>query len=127
MNLKILLILYLPLEVLSSKGVIITHQACINTILDINQRFQVSETDSILMVSSIGFDLSVYDVFGALSSGAKVVISSDSKNMDELSYLLDTHCITLWNSVPAFMDMLCNSLERGYQNYHLKNVLLSGD
>ncbi|MDI9508396.1 MAG: amino acid adenylation domain-containing protein [Bacillota bacterium] len=109
------------------KGVIITHQACINTILDINQRFQVSETDSILMVSSIGFDLSVYDVFGALSSGAKVVISSDSKNMDELSYLLDTHCITLWNSVPAFMDMLCNSLERGYQNYHLKNVLLSGD
>ena len=28
------------------KGVIITHQACINTILDINQRFQVSETDS---------------------------------------------------------------------------------
>lgn len=52
------------------KGVAITHGAVTNTIQDMNRKFGVHEKDRMLGVSSMCFDLSVYDVFGALSSGA---------------------------------------------------------
>ncbi|MED3063817.1 AMP-binding protein, partial [Bacillus thuringiensis] len=55
------------------KGVIITHQAVTNTIQDINQKYEVNEDDRIIGISSMCFDLSVYDIFGALSTGAMLV------------------------------------------------------
>ena len=47
------------------KGVEITHNNAMNTILDINCKYHINE-DTLLMVSSIDFDLSVYDIFGIL-------------------------------------------------------------
>ena len=48
---------------------VIRHGAVANTIMDMNERFGVGEEDRILGISSMCFDLSVYDIFGALSSG----------------------------------------------------------
>ena len=48
----------------SPNGVMIEHGAVVNTIRDINQRFGVGSGDRILALSSYGFDLSVYDLFG---------------------------------------------------------------
>ena len=56
------------------KGVMIEHAAVVNTILDINCRFQVGPTDRVLASSSFGFDLSVYDMFGLWAAGGSVVI-----------------------------------------------------
>lgn len=44
------------------KGVVIEQQAVVNTIIDINERFQVKDKDSILALSQLHFDLSVYDI-----------------------------------------------------------------
>jgi non-ribosomal peptide synthetase component F len=51
------------------KGVMIEHRSALNTVLDINERFGVSADDRILALSSLSFDLSVYDIFGALAAG----------------------------------------------------------
>ena len=51
------------------KGVVITHDAVCNTITDINVRFSINSDDKIIGISSFSFDLSVFDIFGALSSG----------------------------------------------------------
>ncbi|MEB8836650.1 AMP-binding protein, partial [Bacillus cereus] len=66
------------------KGVIITHESAVNTILDMNQKFQVNEDDRFIGLSSICFDLSVYDIFGALSSGASIVQIKDQRDIQEV-------------------------------------------
>ena len=58
------------------KGVMITHHSAANTIVDINSRNQVSEKDVALGISNLHFDLSVYDVFGILGAGGKIVLPS---------------------------------------------------
>ncbi len=109
------------------KGVIISHQEAANTIIDINQKFNVNETDRIMGISSMCFDLSVYDVFGALSTGARLVLIPTQKDIDVLTGTLDSKKITFWNSVPAILDMMVNNLEAEYVNYTLTRALLSGD
>nr|WP_239072279.1 AMP-binding protein [Streptomyces bauhiniae] len=56
------------------KGVMIEHTGALNTVLDVNERFGVTEEDRVLALSSLNFDLSVYDVFGILAAGGAVVL-----------------------------------------------------
>ncbi|WP_443659035.1 non-ribosomal peptide synthase/polyketide synthase [Clostridium algidicarnis] len=109
------------------KGVMITHESVINTIQDINTKFNVNENDRIIGLSSVCFDLSVYDIFGSLSTGATLVEISDHRNVEEISRVLKTQKITIWNSVPAIMDMFVESIEKTFYNTDLRLVLLSGD
>ncbi|PEB66681.1 AMP-binding protein, partial [Bacillus thuringiensis] len=111
------------------KGVIITHESAVNTILDMNQKFQVNEDDRFIGLSSICFDLSVYDIFGALSSGASIVQIKDQRDIQEVIETIDKYGITIWNSVPAIMDLTIEFIEsmKEYQDNELRLVLLSGD
>ncbi|HXC24119.1 MAG TPA: AMP-binding protein, partial [Solirubrobacteraceae bacterium] len=56
------------------KGVAMTHRATWNTIRDVNDRFGVGAEDRVLALSSLSFDLSVYDLFGVLAAGGCVVL-----------------------------------------------------
>lgn len=109
------------------KGVVITQDSVCNTILDINKKFGITEKDHIIGISSFCFDLSVYDIFGALSTGAELVIAEDVFDTDNIRQLMEEHSITFWNTVPAIMEMYINSTENDYRFSHLRNVLLSGD
>ena len=44
------------------KGVMINHQAALNTIVDINQRFAIEAQDRVLALASLGFDLSLIHI-----------------------------------------------------------------
>lgn len=113
------------------KGVMIDHKGAVNTILDINSRFNVTNNDKVLAVSSLSFDLSVYDIFGILSAGGTIVIpDSDNANSPQNWFnMLSKFQVTIWNSVPALMDILVETVQMG--NLILPNslrlVLLSGD
>nr|WP_314464357.1 non-ribosomal peptide synthetase [uncultured Clostridium sp.] len=109
------------------KGVQITHQAAVNTILDINNRFQVTEKDRMLGISSLCFDLSVYDIFGALASGASLVLIDDQRDIYQIKEIVEKERITVWNSVPAIMEMTANLYDTNEQLNSLRLVLLSGD
>lgn len=109
------------------KGVVITHEACINTLLDINLKFSVDENDAVLCISSACFDLSVYDVFGTLACGAKIVLIEDSKNIKDIVSKLESESVTVWNSVPAFMELIVANVDESYTNDSLKVAMLSGD
>lgn len=109
------------------KGVQITHGAAANTILDINEKFNVTEQDNIMGISSLCFDLSVYDVFGALSSGASLVIIDDQRDVFSLKETAEKERITIWNSVPAIMGMTADVYPDNELNHHLRLILLSGD
>ncbi|MFD3156848.1 amino acid adenylation domain-containing protein [Haloimpatiens sp. FM7330] len=113
------------------KGVEISHQAAWNTIEYINHIFNVNNKDSILGVSRLCFDLSVYDIFGILSAGGTLIYPSNDRSIDPSHWyqLIDKYNITMWNSVPALMEMLINSIEKPDESKikKLRVALLSGD
>ncbi|MGM9979362.1 MAG: amino acid adenylation domain-containing protein [Clostridium sp.] len=109
------------------KGVVIDQRGAWNTIIDINNKFNVNEKDNILGISSVCFDLSVYDIFGALTSGATLVINKDQRDIKEIERLIEKYDITIWNSVPAIMQLVVEDLRSEYRNNKLRTVLLSGD
>ncbi|MBR1692653.1 MAG: AMP-binding protein [Lachnospiraceae bacterium] len=90
------------------KGVMITHEGAVNTIQDVNRRYEVTEKDKAIALSNLHFDLSVYDIFGVLGAGGTLVIPDADKVRDPAHWitLLQEEQITVWNSVPAFMEML---------------------
>lgn len=88
------------------KGVVIKHKAASNTIIDINQKYKVGEKDRIIGLSSMCFDLSVYDIFGSLASGATLVQIPNLLDINHLQKVVDDEEITIWNSVPAIMELL---------------------
>nr|WP_294546417.1 amino acid adenylation domain-containing protein [uncultured Rhodopila sp.] len=109
------------------KGVMIEHQAAVSTVAEINRRWGVGLDDRVLGLSSLSFDLSVYDIFGPLSAGGALVLPSAEATRDpsEWARLLTRHGVTVWNSVPALMAML---VEHGVpQETILRLVMLSGD
>ncbi len=110
------------------KGVMIDHQGAVNTILDINERFNVIQDDSVLAISSLSFDLSVYDIFGILSAGGTIIIPKqhELRSPDTWIDYIKKYNITIWNTVPALMQMLVDFGAKP-NSLSLRLVLLSGD
>ncbi len=108
------------------KGVVITQNGAANTVADINEKFEVTESDCLIGLSSFGFDLSVYDIFGAFSTGAKLALVKEQRNVKEVAHLLKEEQVTFWNSVPAVIEMFL-TIQEDCKNDTLKNILLSGD
>jgi amino acid adenylation domain-containing protein len=112
------------------KGVMITHAGAVNTILDVNERYGIGPADRVLAVSSLSFDLSVYDVFGLLAAGGALVLPGAGERKEAAAWadLIRAQGVTLWNSVPALMQMLVESWPSGAApGSGLRLALLSGD
>ena len=109
------------------KGVVIKHSAVVNTIVDINQRFNVTNKDSILGISSLTFDLSVYDIYGSFHAGARLVLLDNQRDVELIKSTIVNKGITVWNSVPAIMDMLTKYFDADFVNKTISKVMLSGD
>lgn len=113
------------------KGVMISHRAALNSCADINRRIALTPSDRILALAALYFDLSVYDIFGALSGGAAIVMLDEAERRDPGTWctLIARHNITVWNSVPSLFDMLITYAE-GFESSApaiLRVALLSGD
>ncbi|SFU37054.1 non-ribosomal peptide synthetase [Xenorhabdus koppenhoeferi] len=111
------------------KGVMASHRNSVNTVLDINHKFQVTEQDSVLSVAPAGFDLSVYDYFGLLGVGGKVILAMPETANDPKIWLelLVEHQITIWDSVPAPVKVLVDRNESALAETKLRLILMSGD
>jgi amino acid adenylation domain-containing protein/non-ribosomal peptide synthase protein (TIGR01720 family) len=114
------------------KGVMIEHHSAVNLIEWVNTTFAVGPADRMLFITSMCFDLSVYDIFGILAAGGLVVIAhqDEVQNVVRLQKLLQDERITFWDSVPTTMNYLVAELEAANENYiqkDLRLVFMSGD
>lgn len=115
------------------KGVMIQHCAAINTIEDINRRFRVDSTDRAFGISSLSFDLSVWDIFGILGCGGCLVLPSVDAERDPTQWVecIQEHGVTIWNSVPQLLGMLVEHVDHTGDAVNslssLRLALLSGD
>src|SRR5262249_12981649 len=80
---------------------------------------------------ALNFDLSVYDIFGILGAGGTIVLPAAGARRDPAHWieLLEQQRVTIWNSVPALMDLAVTHLSSARERppEHLRLVMMSGD
>jgi pyochelin synthetase len=111
------------------KGAMLGHRGPLNTITDVNRRFGISQRDVLFGISSLCFDLSVYDIFGAIAAGATLVLPAPTE-ADPAAWVRQmlAHGVTVWNSAPALMELVvAEAAAAGVRFPSLRTVLLSGD
>lgn len=114
------------------KGVMIEHHSAVNLIEWVNRRFNVGSNDALLFITSMCFDLSVYDIFGILSCGGKIVIEKKEniQNFNKLVEVMREENITFWDSVPSTMSYLVNYLDLNNMKHAIESlriIFMSGD
>lgn len=112
------------------KGVMVSHRNIGNVVADCTARFGIDATDRFFGISAFNFDLSVYDVFGALSVGAAIVLPDADRAADPAHWLdlCERHGVTVWNSVPAIVEMLREEAAAEPARLDsLRLVMMSGD
>nr|WP_042187320.1 non-ribosomal peptide synthetase [Kibdelosporangium sp. MJ126-NF4]CEL17994.1 iron aquisition yersiniabactin synthesis enzyme (Irp2) [Kibdelosporangium sp. MJ126-NF4]CTQ90778.1 iron aquisition yersiniabactin synthesis enzyme (Irp2) [Kibdelosporangium sp. MJ126-NF4] len=90
------------------KGVMIEHRGLVNCLAETVDAFGIGPGDRCLALTALHHDMSVFDLFGALGAGATLVMpdAAGRRDASQWAELVRTHSVTVWNSVPAMMDML---------------------
>jgi amino acid adenylation domain-containing protein len=90
------------------KGVAVQHRPVVNVIDWVNRTFEVGPGDRLLFITSLCFDLSVYDICGILAAGATIEVASDADRLEpqRLTALIRDRGITFWDSAPAALERL---------------------
>jgi amino acid adenylation domain-containing protein len=115
------------------KGVMVQHRPLINLIEWISRVWALGPSDRVLFVTSLCFDLSVFDIFGLLAVGGSIRIAADHelRNPQRLVQLLYDEPISFWDSAPAMLQQLVpffpSGLQLGGYTDRLRLVFLSGD
>ncbi|WP_052769821.1 amino acid adenylation domain-containing protein [Paenibacillus sp. IHB B 3415] len=114
------------------KGVMIEHRSAVNLISWVNRELDIGSHDRGLFVTSVCFDLSVYDIFGLLAAGGTIVLCPEPQitDPDSLTRLLLEQRITFWNSVPTTLHYLVRHLAEyipDFAQLELRHIFLSGD
>ena len=113
------------------KGAMLNHRGPLGTILEMNRLLGVDAGDRFFGLSSLSFDLSVYDLFGALAAGAALVLPEPAGLRDPEHWLecIRESGVTVWNSVPTLMTMLAEHAGSSPRPdlRPLRRVVLSGD
>ncbi|MDS1116086.1 amino acid adenylation domain-containing protein [Gordonia westfalica] len=108
------------------KGVQVPHRAAVATITDLVDRYSLDARDRSLQVSSLEFDLSVFDIFGLLAVGGAVVVPGDDERtrVDDWVRLLAEHSVTVLNCVPSILGMI---LDIGSLPASMRTIIMGGD
>ncbi|GAA5086085.1 hypothetical protein GCM10023319_32690 [Nocardia iowensis] len=95
----------------SPKGVEISHGALGNFLSSMRHRPGCDETDRLLAVTTISFDIAVLELFLPLLCGATTVIAQAHETVDAgaLLGLLKRHRITMMQGTPATWQLLLDS------------------
>ncbi|NUR27966.1 MAG: amino acid adenylation domain-containing protein, partial [Catenulispora sp.] len=113
------------------KGVVVTHRPLHNLLAWCHRMFGFDSSDVGLCVTSLGFDLSAFDLLGLLGRGAGVYIADAEQQRDPelLLEVLRTEPITFWNSAPTTLAQLAPLFPAAGApgTERLRLVFLSGD
>lgn len=113
------------------KGVMLNHKGRVSNFFDFINRFHIGEADRVLSISALSFDMTAFDVFGTLASGAAIVLPNKEEERDPEKWyeLMTKYGVTIWHSAPALLKLFIEKLESGCFKSLLKLrvVLLGGD
>jgi amino acid adenylation domain-containing protein len=110
------------------KGAMNTHQAIVNRLLWMQEAYNVEEDDRILQKTPFSFDVSVWEFFLPLISGAQLILARPEGHKDPvyLQRLIQQHDITMLHFVPSMLQVFL-ATETLPSLPSLKRVICSGE
>ncbi|MFZ2406411.1 MAG: amino acid adenylation domain-containing protein [Methylobacter sp.] len=110
------------------KGVMVSHRAAKATIRWGCAYFRINQFDKLSNHSRLVFDVSVFDIFCALSSGATLCPLTQAGDLSFPGNFIRRHSITIWFSVPSVLGFMVQSREVSSGTFPtLRAVLLAGE
>lgn len=90
------------------KGVVVEHRNAANFVRTVREMFDLTPQDRVLHFASPGFDVSVFEIFGSLLSGAVLYVLDENqrRSVDTLDEVLREQRITVIDLPPAIMELL---------------------
>ena len=84
------------------KGIALEHRGVVNNIVDLNRRHGVGPEDRVMALSSLSFDMCVYEILGTLEAGGTIIMPTPASLREpaEWAALMKRHHVTVWNSAP---------------------------
>lgn len=112
------------------KGVMVKHSNVTRLFFNETEDFSFSENDVWTMFHSICFDFSVWEMFGALLYGGKLIVVNPDMRSDisSLLGLINQHQVTVLNQVPNVFYNLVSAAQGDWQKFSsLRYVIFGGD
>ena len=113
------------------KGVMVTHRNIVSTVVYTNAVWKVTERDCAIQLTALHHDLAEYDIFGMLAAGGTIAIPDARLRRDPAHWaeLMDREAVTIWNTVPAMMEMMLEYADSAAGAFPttLRLVILGGD
>ncbi|MGJ8524971.1 Enterobactin synthase component F [Halomonadaceae bacterium LMG 33818] len=112
------------------KGVMIEHGAIVNRLLWMQDTFPIGAGDRVLQKTPYGFDVSVWEFFWPLISGATLVMAAPDIHRDpnQLANLILSERITTLHFVPSMLSLFLDELVLTRKKLpQLKHVFASGE
>ncbi|WP_231387245.1 non-ribosomal peptide synthase/polyketide synthase [Nocardia sp. BMG111209] len=90
------------------KGVAIPHSAVVNQLQWLRAEFALGPEDRTLLKTPAGFDLSVWELWSALTTGGALIVTAPGaeRDPDALRETMNRHGVTLLHAVPSLVNML---------------------
>ncbi|EKT77920.1 non-ribosomal peptide synthetase, partial [Rhodococcus opacus M213] len=110
------------------KGVAVSHSSLVNQVLWLTDRFALSRDDVVLLKTPLTFDVSVWELFCPLITGARVVVANADGHRDPgyLARVIDDQGVSLVSFVPSMLSVFVDGLVAGSCG-SLRAVLVAGE
>ncbi len=105
------------------KGALITHRNVVRLMIPDNPLFDFSSSDTWTLYHSFCFDFSVWEMYGALFFGGRLVVVSREVSRDPVRFseLIDRERVTVFNQTPSafytFQDAYCSRVSQSSVRY----------
>ena len=114
----------------SPKGVMLSHRAVLTFVTWAAHEFGIGPEDRLSNHAPLNFDLSTFDIYAALGSGASVTVILEGLTMFpvRLAELIELREISVWYSVPSVLTLLATKGGlAGCDTGALRTVLFAGE
>uniref|UniRef100_UPI002FCD7B87 amino acid adenylation domain-containing protein n=1 Tax=Kineosporia rhizophila TaxID=84633 RepID=UPI002FCD7B87 len=111
------------------KGVAVSHEAIVNRLLWMRDDYQITASDRILQKTPDGFDVSVWEFFLPLITGATVVVARDGGHKDPvyLAEVIEAQRVSVAHFVPSMLAAFLASDPDPSRLTSLRQVFFSGE
>ncbi len=112
------------------KGAMIEHKNVVRLMFNDKMQFDFSQADVWTMFHSYCFDFSVWEMYGALLYGGKLIIVSKMMSRDTREYLLllKREKVTVLNQTPtAFYNLIAEEIKCSDRQLNIRYVIFGGE
>ncbi|MBL7726223.1 MAG: amino acid adenylation domain-containing protein, partial [Dinghuibacter sp.] len=112
------------------KGVLVEHRNVVQLLYSHNPEYDFSASDAWLLFHSVCFDFSVWEMYGALLFGGKLVVPTAEtvKDPAQCWQLVTREKITVFNQTPsAFYHFAREAEQQQWPAHHIRYVIFGGE